>query len=483
MQSFLKQYPGLRITKDFNEVLNDPEIQAIAISTPAVTHFPLAMEAVEKGKDIFVEKPLSLNRDEAKTLIDAAESKERILMVDHILRYHPAVIRLKELITEGVIGKVEYIYSNRLNIGKLRQEENILWSFAPHDISVILHLMDEMPIRVRSFGEAYLQKGIYDSTITMMSFPHGIKAHIFVSWLHPFKEQKLVVVGSENMAVFNDMDEEKLCLYPHKVKWMNGIPVASKAERQVISLETKEPLQQACRHFIECVEKRNSPLTDGHEGLRVLNVLHEAQISLEKHIWGPQEASSGENEYFVHETSAIDENVQIGRDCKIWHFSHILRDTIIGEKCQIGQNVSIGPDVCIGDNVKIQNNVSIYKGVRLEDNVFCGPSCVFTNVINPRCEVVRMHEMRETRVREGASIGANATIVCGHTIGKYAFIGAGAVVTKDVPDYALVYGNPAKMHGWMCACGGEKLVFSDDKAECGKCNKKYKKQDDAVEQL
>jgi UDP-2-acetamido-3-amino-2,3-dideoxy-glucuronate N-acetyltransferase len=157
--------------------------------------------------------------------------------------------------------------------------------------------------------------------------------------------------------------------------------------------------------------------------------------------------------YFVHESSFVDEGCQIGEGTKIWHFSHVMSGSRIGRGCNIGQNVVISPAVVVGDNVKIQNNVSLYTGVILEDDVFCGPSMVFTNVVNPRSHVSRKHEYQQTLVRQGASLGANSTIVCGHTIGRYAFVGAGAVVTKDVPDYALVVGNPGRVAGWICACG------------------------------
>lgn len=178
--------------------------------------------------------------------------------------------------------------------------------------------------------------------------------------------------------------------------------------------------------------------------------------------------------YFCHPTSVIDENVSIGEGTKIWHFSHILKDSKIGEKCVIGQNVAIGPEVSIGSNVKIQNNVSVYKGVVLEDDVFCGPSCVFTNVYNPRSFVRRMDKLLHTPVGRGATIGANATIVCGNKIGRYAFIGAGAVITKDVPPHALCYGNPARCAGWVCECG-VKLEFTKNRAKCAECKKQYRK--------
>lgn len=182
--------------------------------------------------------------------------------------------------------------------------------------------------------------------------------------------------------------------------------------------------------------------------------------------------------YFVHSTSCVDEGVHIGNGTKIWHFSHVLPGTRIGENCNIGQNVVLGPDIQIGNGCKIQNNVSVYKGVTLEDNVFCGPSMVFTNVFNPRAHVQRMEEARSTLVREGASLGANCTVVCGVIIGRYAFVGAGAVVTKDVPDHALIYGNPAKFYGWVCECG-EKL---DETLSCPVCLKTFEDSENGLEQ-
>ena len=180
-------------------------------------------------------------------------------------------------------------------------------------------------------------------------------------------------------------------------------------------------------------------------------------------------------DYFAHESSYIDEGCQIGEGTKIWHFTHVMARARIGARCNIGQNVVISPDVVIGDNVKIQNNVSVYTGVVLEDDVFCGPSMVFTNVANPRSHVSRKHEYQQTLVRRGASLGANSTIICGHTIGRYAFVGAGAVVTKDVPDYALVVGNPGRIAGWMCLCGVKLAAGSRPPKHviCSACRAKY----------
>jgi UDP-2-acetamido-3-amino-2,3-dideoxy-glucuronate N-acetyltransferase len=185
------------------------------------------------------------------------------------------------------------------------------------------------------------------------------------------------------------------------------------------------------------------------------------------------------SDFFVHESAYVDDGAVVGKGTKVWHFCHVMPGAIIGERCNLGQNVVVMPGTRIGNNVKIQNNVSIYEGVILEDDTFCGPSCVFTNVLNPRSHVSRKNEYRETRVRRGATIGANATIVCGVTLGTYAFVGAGAVVTSDVPDFALMVGVPARRVGWMCQCG-IRLQVKDKAAACGTCGATYREADGAL---
>src|ERR1700722_7764472 len=272
-ESYQLDYPGVKLYQDFAEVISDSSLTAVALVTPAATHYELAKSALTAGKDVFVEKPLAIDLRQGEELVKLATDKNRILMVGHILRYHPAILKLRQLIQNGDLGKINYLYSNRLNIGKIRTEENILWSFAPHDISVMLALLNEMPIRVSCQGSAYLNQEVYDVTLSHFNFPSGVQAHIFVSWLHPVKEQKLVVVGSQKMAVFDDTAEHKLTLYPHKVEWVNRIPTAVKANGESVELEACEPLRAECQHFIHCVESRTSPVTTGTEGLQVLRVL------------------------------------------------------------------------------------------------------------------------------------------------------------------------------------------------------------------
>jgi len=450
------QYENVRFCRDFSSVLADPAIAAVALATPAVSHYEMARAALEAGKDVFVEKPLAIEVRQGEELVELAGARHRILMVGHILKYHPAVVKLQELIHTGVLGKIHYMYSNRLNIGKIRTEENILWSFAPHDISVMLSLLNEIPSRVSCQGGAYLNHQVFDVTLSQFDFPSGVQAHIFVSWLHPVKEQRLVVVGSEKMAVFDDTTEHKLVLYPHKVEWKNRVPTAVKAKGEVVPLADGEPLREECRHFLECVKSRTSPLTDGREGLRVLRVLDACQRSLLRE--GIVDTRDNRNEqkalpYFVHESAYVDDGAEIGAGTKIWHFSHIMKGARLGERCVIGQNVNVDSGTIIGNNVKIQNNVSVYTGVVVEDDVFLGPSCVLTNVTNPRSQINRHSLYEATTLKRGCTIGANVTVVCGVSVGRYAFVAAGSVVTKSVPDYALVMGNPARQAGWMSRHG------------------------------
>ena len=476
LRSMGEQYPQCRTLTSYAEVLRDESIQAVAIATPAETHGLMVREALLSGKDVFVEKPLCLSAEQGQALVDLARERGRILMVGHLLWYHPAVLKLKDLIDNGELGRIQYIYSNRLNLGKIRREENILWSFAPHDISVILGLLDETPNAVAAQGGNYLHQQIADITVTLLSFPSGVKAHIFVSWLHPFKEQKLIVVGDRKMAVFDDMEKkDKLLLYPHSIKWDHQIPIANRAEAQPVEVGTKEPLREECAHFLESVRSRRRPRTDGEEGLRVLSVLQRCQNALEAKGRDLVQTAGFKppRKFVAHDSAFIDEGVDIGEGTSIWHVSHILKGSRIGKSCKIGQNVVIGPNVTVGDGVKVQNNVYVYEGVTLEDHVFCGPSTVFTNVFNPRSEIPRMGELKPTLVKKGATLGANCTIVCGITIGAHAFIGAGAVVTKDIPDYALVVGSPGKVTGWMCECG-LKLTWMGEQAIC-RCGNQFVK--------
>ena len=452
-----KKYQVLHLA-DVAPVLKREDFTAVVIATPAETHYTLVRDALWAGKDVFVEKPIALDVNDAEELSALAISNGRVLMVGHLLQYHPAFLTLKKMVDDGVLGQLRYVYSNRLNMGKLRREENVLWSFAPHDLSMILAIGGGLPERVWASGQAYLHKTIADTTMTHFEFASGLSGHIYVSWLHPVKEQRLVVIGDRGMLIFDDTQpvQNKLIHYKHAVDWKDGVPFANKADGEAVVIADTEPLGAEISHFLECVISRARPRTDSAEAIRVLQVLNAAQQSMESGetvLLNRKQTQPVTGGHFVHETALVDTGVEIGAGTRIWHFSHILGNTRIGENCVFGQNCSVGPDVVIGNGCKFQNNVSVFKGVTIEDDVFCGPSMVFTNVMTPRAHIERKDEFSRTLVRRGASIGANATIICGNEIGAYSMIGAGAVVTKDVPAHALVVGNPAQRIGWVSRSG------------------------------
>lgn len=256
------------------------DVSGVVIATPAETHYDLASCALRGGKDVMVEKPLALTESQGVDLVKLAEQHGRILMVGHVLEYHPAIVQLLRLVQSGELGTIFYIYSNRLSLGKIRREENILWSFAPHDIAVILRMVGEMPSTVSANGGNYVQPAIADMTVTNLLFPSNVRAHIHVSWLHPFKEQRLVVIGSKKMASFDDV-AKKLVLYDQRVEWREGEPIPVKGHGDAIEFAEDEPLRVECQAFLDAIQTRRRPLTDGESGIRVLRVLQAAQSSLD----------------------------------------------------------------------------------------------------------------------------------------------------------------------------------------------------------
>lgn len=272
------------ISDNFDTILIDDQIQGVVLATPAETHAELAIRAMQAGKDVLVEKPMALSVRDAEAMETVANQTDRILMVGHLLEYHPAVLKLRKLIDSGELGKINYIYSNRLNFGKVRTEENALWSFAPHDVAVILRLLGKSPIEVSASGGAYLTHDVADITVSNFRFSDDSRAHIFVSWLHPYKEQRLVVVGDKKMAIFNDVNPfgKKLHIYSQSVEFDGTLPILNKEDAEFIEHANTEPLREECAHFLECMKSRNKPLTDAQSGIEVLKVLHACQESIEQ---------------------------------------------------------------------------------------------------------------------------------------------------------------------------------------------------------
>ena len=272
----------------FEEILEDPLIEGVVLAVPAPLHAEMGLNVIKSKKNVYIEKPLAMNKNEAQKLIDFSKNFNVRLMVGHLLQYHPAFIKLKELVESSYFGEISYIYSNRLSFGQVRVEEDVLWSFAPHDISMVLSLMKEDPHEVYTKScHTLLDKSTYDSSIIHLNFKNNKFAHIYVSWLHPYKEHKLILVGEESMAVFDDTKswDQKLTVYDNNVTFENGIPNLEKANPKFIELIESEPLKNECMHFISVVNDNIKPLTDGNEGMRVVNVLSaatESQVSQKK---------------------------------------------------------------------------------------------------------------------------------------------------------------------------------------------------------
>tara|TARA_Y100001960_G_C14764681_1_gene876206 strand:- start:1074 stop:2072 length:999 start_codon:yes stop_codon:yes gene_type:complete len=272
-------YPKIQTTNNYKDVLKSDHIQAVAIATPAATHFKIAIEFLRKRKDVFVEKPVSLKLTDGIKLVKQANTGKNILMVGHVLEYHPAILQTQKMVLDGTIGDLNYIYSNRLNFGKVRKEENILWSFAPHDIAIILRIVGDTPISISASSADYLTPSVPDVTITNLSFKNGVKGHIHVSWLHPFKEHRLVVIGSKKMITFDDVSK-KLLLYDQHVEIKDNEIKPISGNVTNIDYSNKEPLKLECESFVKSIQTRKRPLTDGESGLRVLEVLENAQESI-----------------------------------------------------------------------------------------------------------------------------------------------------------------------------------------------------------
>ena len=266
----------------FEEIIFDSDIEAVVLAVPAPLHASMAIKAMTRGKHVYVEKPLAMNQTEAESMIKASVKNQVHLMVGHLLQYHPVFVKLKKVVNEGTLGNLNYLYSNRLSLGKVRSEEDVIWSFAPHDLSMILSLVGEQPKTVRTEHASILQHGIADSAMIHMEFSANLRAHVNVSWFHPYKEQKLVVIGDAGMAVFDDTQswERKLSIFRHQIEYLDNVPTLNKADAEYLDVPQAEPLKQECKFFINLIKGYETPLTDGQEGLRVLEVLTAASLSL-----------------------------------------------------------------------------------------------------------------------------------------------------------------------------------------------------------
>jgi UDP-2-acetamido-3-amino-2,3-dideoxy-glucuronate N-acetyltransferase len=417
---------AVSVGEDALTAMRHRAVDAIVIATPPSTHFALAMQAVGAGKHVLVEKPLCMNVAHAEELVRHAAQTGVTLMVDHLMLYHPAYRALRSRADE--IGPIRYISASRRNWGTVRRDEDVIWSLAPHDIAMVLDLLGPAPSRVQADTGSWLTHGIADAAALWLEFPGGQRADIRVSWLHPSKERSFMVVGERGALLFEDSVLPALSRFHFD---NTGV------RREAIEFSAGEPLREMAEHFLQAIALGCDPLdASGRDALEVVRVLAACR---------PAQA---------HPTAAVDG--VLGAGTRVWHWSHVDVGASVGADCSIGQGCYVAAGASIGRGCKIQNGVSVYRGVTLEEDVFVGPNATFTNVHNPRAALDRKHEIRPTLVKRGATIGANATIVCGVTIGAHAFVGAGAVVTRDVPDHALVIGNPARITGRVSP-GGHRI--------------------------
>jgi len=282
LNRFAEQYPDVKGFISLDDALQDDQFSGFTIATPAETHYPLAKQIMEAGKHVLVEKPLTLQEDHAKELVRLSEENNVNIMVGHVLLFHPAIKKIKALIDSGKIGKLQYIYSNRLNLGQVRTEENVFWSLAPHDISIFQYFTETFPEAIHASGSTFLQKGIHDSTLTQFKYPNGVEGHIFVSWLHPFKEHRLVVIGSEAMITFEDSSEGKpLNLYAKKFDMAQGVPEKVDGPVTLIDYEQKMALTEELQYFVDHLDGKKLNVANGKHALEVMKILIEASQQLE----------------------------------------------------------------------------------------------------------------------------------------------------------------------------------------------------------
>jgi len=476
----VRAHPEVAVVSSLEEVTSS-QVAGVVLTTPAQTHASQVTHFLTRGKHVFVEKPLALTLAEAREVTATARECGRCLQVGHILEYHPVRRTIREIIDSGRLGRFLSARLVRTNLGTIREVEDVLFSFAPHDIAFALELAGRLPAAVTACGFDLLGRGLADAASVTLHFaePHPWDAQITVSWLEPRKEHRSLLVGLNGMLEWNDTKGQRaLTFYETRVTTEPGEPPRVVRENvESLPLPEGEPLKLELLDFLQAIESGRAPRAHGESGADVVAVLEACRESMSrKRMVAMHEITA---DYFQHETAVVHPTAQVGAQTRIWHYCHVMQNSRIGANVVIGQNCFIAAGVQIGDGTRIQNNVSVYEGVELEEDVFVGPSAVFTNVRFPRAFVSRKREYEGTIVKKGATIGANATVVCGVTIGEYAFVAAGAVVTRDIPPYTLVGGVPAATSGFMCRCG-ERLEFVEKAATCRRCGLVWKAEVDRL---
>ncbi len=485
-------YPNLQTYHTAEKVLIDPSIEAVAIASPFENHFEFARKALLAGKHVYFERPLMVTADQREELGLLSREQKRVLTVAGVLKHYPVFSLLQEIVAKGELGNLKYIYASRLSAGEIGEDENILWSFSPHDVAMILGLSGELPEFVAATGANYFHKKIADLTTSYMKFPSGLRAHLFVSWLHPENNNKLVVVGDKKMAVFQDKKNscQKLYIYPHQISWEHEMHVPQKAKAEIINIYQDELICEDIERFVSSVKEQRGAVNLDDEGEQVMEILNAGQLSInqngDKVFLGagrqfgimsmplPIIDAMQQGKMLADGVTLLDEEQTGDMDHEI-----ICDEELVICNDTTGSFLPFYRLTKDGKGCKIRNNLSIIEDLLLESefeyedqNLKWFQSSVFLNQDR--------NDERQTVVKKGVTLGAGCTIARGTTIGEYAYIGAGAVVVNDVPPHALVVGSPAKIKGWVCRCGNRLRFSRDDKSCCSSCCFRYIVEEDDI---
>ncbi len=493
---YKKHFDNLQTNTSYDEILDDNSITGVVIAHPFENHGDIARKALLARKHVYLCRPLVIVDKTKKELLSLAKKQKRIVMIGKNLHNYPVFPLLKEMVSSGELGTLKYIHANRLSTGTIKEDENILWSFSPQDISLIIGLAGQMPEFVAATGANFYHSNMADLTSSFMHFPTGLRAHIFVSWLHSEKEHKLVVVGDKKIAVFQDQKTpiQKLHIYPHQISWDTNIPVPQKSKAEIINIYPNELLKEDCDNFLQIINGQRDYADNGNEGKQVLDVLNASQLSINqdgKKIYLAQ--TLGKEKGYA--TSPIFDPPQMeDRIGKIITLVDVKNSPRL-EKHMVNNpfQKSIPPNshktemsflpfqrlTQDGKGCRINNNISIYKDLILESELF-NPSSQSFSATTQHFLANDPKKVQLTIIKKGATLGANCTIARGKTIGEYAYVGAGAVVLEDVPAHALVVGNPAKIKGWLCRCGNRLRFSRDNKSSCASCLFRYIVEEDDI---
>ncbi len=489
---YRQHYGNLQTYSSTEQVLDDTSIDAVAIASPFENHFELSKNALLAKKHVYFERPLMITPNQKEELLALSLQQEKMLNVASVLGKYPVFSLLKDMVTKGELGALKYIYASRLSSGEIGEDENIMWSLSPHDIAMILGVSGEKPEIVAATGANYFHKNIAELTTSYMRFPSGLRAHLFVSWLHPEEKQQLVVVGDKKMAVFQDNKTplQKLYIYPHQMNWEHVMHVPQKAKAEIINIYHDELTREDIHSFLWNIKNKRGYATLDNEGEQVLKVLNAVQLSINQN---GEKVFMDPGRHFgimsmplpiidaMQREKLLADGVTLSDDGIVEHINE-LHFYDEGQASNYDTRGSFLPFYRLtqdGKGCQIRNNLSIIEDLVLESE-FKGSHQKTTPILSLVSSAETQKDDRRTIIKKGATLGANCTLTRGITIGEYAYVGAGAVVLGDVPAHALVVGNPAMIKGWVCRCGNRLRFSRDDKSCCSSCCFRYIVEEDDI---